>query len=546
MNIREAIRQTELALRAYAARDAQGSALIPTESQRPIYLLGAPGVGKTAAAEEVARRLGVGLVSYTLTHHTRQSALGLPQLVARTFAGRETMVTEYTMSEIIAGIYRYREQTGHKRGTLFLDESTCVSETLLPAIMELLQHKRFGEHRVPDGWMIVCAGNPEQYNRSARAFDPVAMDRVRVLRVEPDLSAWLEYAAEAGVSAVIRSYLRLSPGEFYRIEADGAITPRSWTDLSQMIFALEALGEAPDETLFEQYLQCPEVCRRFALYEKMCRSAAGAMDLNAVLEGDFSASDEMRQKPFEEALFAAELLADRVVRESAAADIARESAVRLSQFADGAHRSCPAAENRGNSSADGDSRESAVRLSQFADGARRSCPAAENRGNPPADGDSRKSDDAAREAAAHLDQSAVRRSGANLLNACREQLARREHALDVRKSVGGLSEAEENRERALLNRIRDCISSASAAPDFAAALDAFLVRAHSEADEKGRLAAKSAQNALDFMENAFPRRVQIVMLSELMHNERAARFLRRNLPERIRALEGRLNPEAIS
>lgn len=511
MNIREAIRQTELALRAYAARDAQGSALIPTESQRPIYLLGAPGVGKTAAAEEVARRLGVGLVSYTLTHHTRQSALGLPQLVARTFAGRETMVTEYTMSEIIAGIYRYMEQTGQKRGILFLDEINCVSETLLPAIMELLQHKRFGEHRVPDGWMIVCAGNPEQYNRSARAFDPVAMDRVRVLRVEPDLNAWLEYAAETGVNAVIRSYLRLSPGEFYRIEADGAITPRSWTDLSQMIFALEALGEAPDETLFEQYLQCPEVCRRFALYEKMCRSAAGAMDLNAVLEGDFSATDEMRQKPFEEALFAAELLADRIVCESAAADIARETA---------------------------------VRLSQFADGARRSCPAAENCGNPPADGHSRETDDAAREAAVHLDQSAVRRSGANLLNACREQLARREHALDVRKSVGGLSEAEENRERALLNRIRDCISSASAAPDFAAALDAFLARARSEADEKGRLAAKSAQNALDFMENAFPRRVQIVMLSELMHNERTARFLRRNLPERIRALEGRLNPEA--
>ena len=497
MNIREAIRQTELALRAYAARDAQGSALIPTESQRPIYLLGAPGVGKTAAAEEVARRLGVGLVSYTLTHHTRQSALGLPQLVARTFAGRETVVTEYTMSEIIAGIYRYMEQTGQKRGILFLDEINCVSETLLPAIMELLQHKRFGEHRVPDGWMIVCAGNPEQYNRSARAFDPVAMDRVRMLRVEPDLNAWLEYAAETGVSAVIRSYLRLSPDEFYRIEADGAITPRSWTDLSQMIFALEALVEAPDETLFEQYLQCPEVCRRFALYEKMCRSAAGAMDLNAVLEGDFSASDEMRQKPFEQALFAAELLADRIVRESAAVDIARETAVRLSQFADGARRSCPAAENCSSPPA-GISRESA----------------------------------------------AVRRSEANLLNACREQLARREHALDVRKSVGGLSEEEESRERALLNRIRDCILSVSAAPDFSAALDAFLARAHSEVDEKGRLATESAQNALDFMENAFPRRVQIVMLSELMHNERTARFLRRNLPDRIRALEGRLNPEA--
>ena len=85
MNIREAIRQTELALRAYGARDAQGLPLIPLAAQRPIYLLGAPGVGKTEAAAEVARRLDVGLVSYTLTHHTRQSALGLPQIVRRSW-----------------------------------------------------------------------------------------------------------------------------------------------------------------------------------------------------------------------------------------------------------------------------------------------------------------------------------------------------------------------------------------------------------------------------------------------------------------------------
>ena len=182
MNIREAIHQTEIALRAYLARDERGMPLIPIESQRPIYLLGAPGVGKTAAAEEVARRLDVGLVSYTLTHHTRQSALGLPQIVARTFEGREMAVTEYTTSEIIAGVYRYMEETGRTRGILFLDEINCVSETLLPAIMELLQHKRFGEQRVPDSWMIVCAGNPEKFNRSARTARGAGFERVAEIR----------------------------------------------------------------------------------------------------------------------------------------------------------------------------------------------------------------------------------------------------------------------------------------------------------------------------------------------------------------------------
>ena len=472
MNIREAIRQTELALRAYAARDAQGLPLIPLTAQRPIYLLGAPGVGKTEAAAEVARRLDEGLVSYTLTHHTRQSALGLPQIVRRSFGGAETAVTEYTMSEIVAGVYRYMEQTGRTRGILFLDEINCVSETLLPAVMELLQHKRFGEHRVPEGWNIICAGNPEKFNRSARAFDPAAMDRVRVLRVEPELDAWLEYAAETGVQPVIRSYLRLSPEEFYRIEPDGAITPRSWTDLSRMLSAMETLDEVPEEALFGQYLQCPEVCTRFALYEKMCRGAAGRIDLSAVLAGNVDSARELAERPFEEALFAAELLAQRLSDEAAQADSARERAVRLEQFSDGA-----------------------------------------------------------------------RRSGEDLERACKEQLARREHALEVRKSAGGLTMDDERRERALLDRIRACMGEAAAQGDFAAALAELVAKERLSAEAQCRTAAQAAENGLCFMEQAFPRRVQIVMLSELLHCERAAQLLRRELPERMVELEESLNPE---
>ena len=63
MNISQAVRQLETAVRAYALRDAQSLPLIPIEAQRPVYLVGPPGVGKTAAVRQVAERLGVGLAS---------------------------------------------------------------------------------------------------------------------------------------------------------------------------------------------------------------------------------------------------------------------------------------------------------------------------------------------------------------------------------------------------------------------------------------------------------------------------------------------------
>ena len=113
--------------------------------------MGAPGIGKTAIMEQVAQELGVALVSYTMTHHTRQSALGLPYIVEKgVWAGRKFQVSEYTMSEIIAAVYEVMEDTGIREGILFLDEINCVSETLAPAMLQFLQYKTFGQHKVPE------------------------------------------------------------------------------------------------------------------------------------------------------------------------------------------------------------------------------------------------------------------------------------------------------------------------------------------------------------------------------------------------------------
>ncbi|MFR6375632.1 MAG: hypothetical protein ACLUN5_03675 [Oscillospiraceae bacterium] len=59
----------------------------------------------------------------------------------------------------------------------------------------MLQNKTFGVHALPEGWMIVAAGNPPRYNQSARSFDMATLDRVRRIDLEPSLAAWQEYAA---------------------------------------------------------------------------------------------------------------------------------------------------------------------------------------------------------------------------------------------------------------------------------------------------------------------------------------------------------------
>ena len=153
MDIKQAKQELRQTIRAYTARTEDGVWRIPREKQRPVLLMGPPGIGKTAILSQLAQEEHVGLVCYTMTHHTRQSALGLPVIVDRTAAGRQFRATEYTMSEIIASVYAQMEKTGLRTGILFLDEINCVSETLMPAILQMLQNKTFGVHALPEGWM---------------------------------------------------------------------------------------------------------------------------------------------------------------------------------------------------------------------------------------------------------------------------------------------------------------------------------------------------------------------------------------------------------
>ena len=210
MNIKRAKQEIKNALRAYLAKDEFGAWRIPPIRQRPVLLIGPPGIGKTQIMQQIAEETGVGLVSYTLTHHTRQSALGLPFIERVRLGGEERTVTSYTMSEIIASVYREIERTGVSEGILFLDEINCISETLTPMMLQFLQCKTFGNQQLPAGWMVVAAGNPPEYNKSVREFDVVTLDRVKKIDIKEDFGVWKEYAGKRGIHGAILSYLEIS------------------------------------------------------------------------------------------------------------------------------------------------------------------------------------------------------------------------------------------------------------------------------------------------------------------------------------------------
>ena len=318
MNIKRAKEEIKNTASAYLLKDEDGEYAIPSMRQRPVLLIGPPGVGKTQIMEQAARECGIGLVSYTITHHTRQSAVGLPRIETREFDGQEYAVTEYTMSEIVAAVYRKMEETGLKEGILFLDEINCVSETLAPAMLQFLQYKTFGSHKIPDGWIIVAAGNPPEYNKSVREFDIVTLDRMKRMNVEPDYTVWKEYALGKELHPAVLSYLDLKPENFCRIETtvDGKrfATPRGWEDLSDLLKVYERLGKEADREVVAQYIQFPAISKDFANYFKLYEKYQKDYQAEEILQGNWSEAlcDQAGRAAFDERLSLVGLLLTKV------------------------------------------------------------------------------------------------------------------------------------------------------------------------------------------------------------------------------------------
>lgn len=308
MDIKRAKEEIKNTVRVYLLKNEFGEYKIPTIQQRPILLIGSPGIGKTAIMEQIARECKIGLVAYTITHHTRQSAIGLPFIEKRQYNKEEYSITKYTMSEIVASVYEKIEETDLKEGILFIDEINCISETLAPTMLQFLQAKAFGNHKIPKGWIIVAAGNPPEYNKSVREFDIVTLDRVRKINVEENFSVWKEYAYQHEIHGSILSYLEIKKENFYHIETtvEGKrfVTARGWADLSQIIYIYEELNISIDEAVIFQYLQHEKIAKDFSNYLDFYNKYKEDYQIDIILKGEYQQKliERLKEAPFDEKL----------------------------------------------------------------------------------------------------------------------------------------------------------------------------------------------------------------------------------------------------
>ena len=184
--------------------------------------------------------------------------------------------------------------------------------------LQFLQYKIFGKHSVPNGWIVVTAGNPPEYNNSVREFDIVTWDRLKKISVEPDYKVWKEFAINTGVHASITTYLDIKSADFYSIETtvDGKsfVTVRGWSDLSDMIKLYEKNNIEVNYKLITQYLQNDKIAKNFSNYYALFNKYKSDYQVDAILNGnaDESIKNRAKEAKFDEKISLLGIILDKL------------------------------------------------------------------------------------------------------------------------------------------------------------------------------------------------------------------------------------------
>ncbi len=202
----------------------------PALRQRATMLWGSRGVGKSSIVHQVAAHHGVPLTDLRLT------TLEPVDIRGAIYADERQGRTVWFPPEFLPA-------PDEPAGILFLDELTAADPRLQVSAYSLILDRRAGNYRLPEGWMVVAAGNASFHGAVSHDMGTALADRMFHLHVQASVEAFLAYALERGLAPEVMAYLKVRPDRLddtaAQLEGDHLVgaSPRGWEDVSRVLQA---------------------------------------------------------------------------------------------------------------------------------------------------------------------------------------------------------------------------------------------------------------------------------------------------------------------
>lgn len=202
---------------------------------RPVFMWGAPGIGKTALVNRFAAEVGMECVSLLGSQLAPEDLLGVPRIdgdCSRFFPPANI---------VRPGAF-----------VLFLDELNAASHEIQKAFYSLILDQRVGEYRLPPGTIVIGAGNRAKDAAIVKPMPSALINRLVHIHLRADHRQWLEWAgSQGGIHPWVLEYIQLRPDHLWSEppkHEEPFSTPRAWHMLSD---ALHSFGGQTDEVLLE-------------------------------------------------------------------------------------------------------------------------------------------------------------------------------------------------------------------------------------------------------------------------------------------------------
>lgn len=191
-------------------------------AQRPVFLWGPPGIGKSNIVAQIAGELEIECRDVRMVLLDPVDLRGLPSV--------RDGITSWNTPDFLP--------TSGK-GVLFLDELNRAPMLVQNAGFQLILDRKLGDYTLPSGWAVVGAGNREQDGGGVSRMSSALANRFVHIEVTTDLGDWSTWASANQVEPVVIAFLRFRPNLLHEFDRDAHAfpTPRSWSFVSDIVRA---------------------------------------------------------------------------------------------------------------------------------------------------------------------------------------------------------------------------------------------------------------------------------------------------------------------
>lgn len=212
----------------------------------PLLILGPVGVGKTEGIASVAKKLGIGYRQLRMANYQETDLIGLPKIAENGKDAKGSV--RYVVKWVQQGFLPDVSNGDPEVGLLVFDEITNANAEVQAACWQLMDSSRsVGDYKLPDGWLIVAAGNGPEDGGNFHSVSGALLGRCEGFRCSVDLDSWKKWAINNGIHQAITAYVTAFPDSLWKWNPNESIQggekfpqPRMWALASDNLMDAEA------------------------------------------------------------------------------------------------------------------------------------------------------------------------------------------------------------------------------------------------------------------------------------------------------------------